>query len=175
MKTPLLKSSRADYNDTYPTCEETHVTLRIYLPEGSDPDVVTEKLGLQPTRTQRKGELRNGQIKQWPTAWFINSEEKVQSKDLRRHLDWLMEQLSGKQEVIRELQKAGARLDISCFWASACGHGGPMLDPRILKRLARLNIGLGFDIYFAGDDIGEALERARAKIHPSAPDANMDE
>lgn len=149
-----------DYNEDYETCETTHATFRIYLPDDYDPNTLSEKLEIQPSRVQIKGETRNGKIKQYPTAWFFESTEHIQSKELRNHIDWILDQIETKSEVIYELQSINAQIDISCFWVSAFGHGGPMLDSRILKRIADLKIGVSFDIYFAGDEINAAFDRA---------------
>jgi hypothetical protein len=40
--------------------------------------------------------------------------------------------------------------DILCYWVSATGNGGPEFSPEVLARLARLQLRLGFDIYFEG-------------------------
>jgi hypothetical protein len=141
-----------DYDDSYATCSRTHATLCIYLPDQSNPNEITEKLGVQPSKTQVKGEVRNDRVRNWPTAWFLESKGKVISKEVRRHIDWLLEELEGKSEVIRELKTDGSEIHLSCFWGSALGHGGPMLDAEILKKIASLNIGITFDIYFEGDD-----------------------
>jgi len=151
-----------DYNDSYPTCHTTYATLCIYLPDTSDPNTLSEKLGIQPSRTQVKGEVRNGKVKQWPTAWFLESKEKIQSKDVRRHIDWLLEQLRDKSEIIQQLQIADSEVHISCFWVSAFGHGGPMLDSGILKRIAELNLGISFDIYLEEDDVGETYKHLKS-------------
>lgn len=141
-----------DYDDSYPTCSRAHATLCIYLPDNSNPDDLTKKFGISPSRTQIKGEVRHGQERNWPTAWFLGSKENVASKEIRRHIDWLLEQLKDKSEVINDLRNDGAEIHLSCFWGSAVGHGGPMLDAEILKKIASLNIGIAFDIYFEGDD-----------------------
>lgn len=159
-----IKSIYRKYDDLYETCEDTHATLRIYLPDGRDPKELTNLLGIEPSKTQTRGEVRNGKPKNWPNGWFLYTAEKVHSKDLRRHLDWLLEQLEDKVAVIKQLQREDFEIYINCFWASAFGHGGPVLDPKILKRISKINIGISFDIYFAGDDIGDALKRAKDKI-----------
>ncbi len=144
------------YDDLYPTCYRTHATLCIYLPETYNPNELSGKLAINPSRTQVMGEVRNGKVKNWPTAWFLESTNNVDSKDVRRHIDWLLEQISGRSEIIQQLQAEGSNIHISCFWVSAVGHGGPMLDPDILKRIATLNIGITFDIYFEDEQEGES-------------------
>ncbi|MBK9927102.1 MAG: DUF4279 domain-containing protein [Anaerolineales bacterium] len=151
----IEQNSLFAYNDSYPTCHSTHATLCVYLPDSYDPNTLSTKLGIQPSRTQVKGEIYKGKVREWPTAWFLESETKLQSKDIRRHISWLIDQIEGKSEFIRQLQSEGSEMKISCFWVSAFGHGGPMLDAEIMKRLAELNVGVGFDIYFDGDEPGE--------------------
>jgi hypothetical protein len=147
-----------EYDDSYPTCSRTYATLCIYLLDTSNPNFLTEKFGIEPSRIQVKGEVRNGRVRNWPTAWFLNSTEKVASKDVRRHIDWLLEQMQYKSEVIRDLQIEGSEIYLSCFWESAVGHGGPMLDPEILQKIASLNIGIVFDIYFDDDESSQVDE-----------------
>ena len=154
--TPI--KSLVEYHDDYATCHSTYATLCIYPPETGDPAALSEKLGLRPSRTQVHGEEVHGKLKNWPSAWFLGTQGKVETNELRRHIDWLLEQVEDKAEVIQTIQAEGAEVHLSCFWVSAFGHGGPMLDPHILKRLARLNIGISFDIYFAGDKINEAFD-----------------
>jgi hypothetical protein len=138
-----------EYNDEYPTCDSTYASLCIYLPRDFNPAIVSEKLGLQPTRTQVHGEVRNGDMKKWPTAWFLETSEIIQSKESRRHIDWILEQVEDHSEGIKFLHDIGAEIHISCYWVSALGHGGPMLDAKSLERIATLNIGICFDIYFS--------------------------
>ena len=62
-------------------------------------------------------------------------------------MDWLLDQFEDKAEVIHQLQESSSEIHISCFWQATEGQGGPMLDPVILKRIAKLNIGIVFDVY----------------------------
>lgn len=147
-----------DYDDSYATCSRTWATLCIFLTDTGNPDEITENLGVQPSTTHRKGEVYKGKVRNWPTAWFLESTGKVESKEIRRHIDWLLEQVEHKSEVLQQLQTDGAEIHLSCFWGSAVGHGGPMLDPKLVKRIALLNIGITFDVYFEGDDASETDE-----------------
>ena len=117
-----------------------------------DPNAISEQLGITPTHTQvrRPATLSkdNKPRRARPAAWFLETEDQVQSKDVRRHIDWLLNQLDGKSEAVQQLQAAGCEMTISCFWVSALGHGGPMLSPEMMKRLADFGLGIDFDIYF---------------------------
>ena len=151
----IINNSISEYDDAYATCEKTYATLCIYLPDQSDPNTVSDQLGLIPSRIPKKGENREGKTMHWPTAWFLTTDDEIQSKDVRRHIDWLIEQLTGMDEIISKLLSNNSKIIISCYWLSSVGHGGPILSPKIMGRLGELNIGIEFDVYF---DRGDAKE-----------------
>ena len=138
------------YNDDYASCRKTYSTLCIYH-DDLDPDRVSERLSLAPTRAQRRGDIRK-QLKdrtwRYPVgAWFLCSEGVVASKDARRHIDWILDKVQGKEPVLQDLRNVGCRTELRCFWVSAGGSGGPALDPTIMQRLASLGLELQFDFY----------------------------
>lgn len=140
----------ADYDNDYATCARTHAGLRIYHDQ-LDPDRVTGMLGIEPTRTQVKGqvEIRPSGREFTPPigGWFLSTKGVVDSRDVRRHLDWILDRLVGRDEALQRLRAEGCRMDVFCYWLSAEGHGGPMLSPSIMRRLAELDLTIGFDIY----------------------------
>jgi hypothetical protein len=138
------------YDDAYPTCRRTYVTLRIYH-DAIDPAFVSEQLGLDPSETIRKGDRRPSGFVIPRHGWFLSSRDRVSSKDCRRHLDWLVERISPAADTLRQLANDGFQIDISCFWDSESGHGGPTLSPDQMKRLAGLDLELWFDVYILGD------------------------
>ncbi|HET7748769.1 MAG TPA: DUF4279 domain-containing protein, partial [Terriglobales bacterium] len=72
----------------------------------------------------------------------------VESRDVRRHLDWLLEQIVAAQEVLRRMQsEPDLWMDVFCYWRSTHGQGGPMLSPKQMQRLAELDLTIGFDCY----------------------------
>lgn len=136
---------RVSYDDSYDTCLETYATLRLY---NVAPDEVSRELGIRATRSQQLGAPRgHGTVRLH--GWFLSSRGAVQSKDVRRHLDWLLDQLVPRRDVIRALIARGASADISCYWLSANGHGGPTISPSQSRRLGELGIDLWFDFYSA--------------------------
>lgn len=143
------------YDDDYPTCARTHATLLIY-PNEVDPTEVTERIGIEPSSWQRRGEVIP-QAKGPPkvaelSGWFLTSKGQVESKDSRRHVAWLLDQIASKSEATRSLQKTGCTMAISCYWQSKNGHGGPTIPPSQMKTLGELNIELWFDIYGPYED-----------------------
>jgi hypothetical protein len=159
-----------EYQDDYGTCDETYVTLRVY-PGEITPTEVTERLGLEPSETQTRGAVVTNKRGRTRTVklhgWFLTSKGEVESRDARRHLDWLFARLAPVEEALHALQNTpGVRIDISCGWWSAHGHGGPAVSPKQAQQLAALRLELWFDVYFLGDDIGEALQRAAEAREP---------
>src|SRR6185437_6302222 len=142
------ESTRNDYSDDYASCLETHATLRLYH-EANKPNEVGNVLGLRPSHEHPAKEWIT-RPSGWasPASWFLESAESVQSRDLRRHLDWLMDRISDKGEALAVLRALGWRAEVNCFWVSAIGHGGPTITPSEMRVLASLDLPLTFDIYF---------------------------
>jgi len=140
---------RMEYNDEYATCEKTHVTLCVYPPENMMPEEVTATLGIAPTETHVRGDLANAKSgRTFPVhSWFLCTKGSVESRDSRRHLDWLLDRVLPVTEKVRALESRGARVWISCYWVSASGHGGPSLLPVHLKKLSELGVEFWYDFY----------------------------
>ncbi len=138
------------YDDDYPTCARTYATLHIYH-DDLDPNAITRILGIEPTRTQVKGRLCTSMtgrtFEPEIGGWFLSTKHDVASKDVRRHLDWILDKLAGRDGAVRSLQDSGHRMDVFCYWHSAWGHGGPLLSPALMRRFGELGIEVGFDVY----------------------------
>jgi hypothetical protein len=135
------------YDDDYATCRKTYATFRVF---GVDPDEVSECLGRAPNKVQRKGALGASRQRYALDGWFLTSNGRVDSKDSRRHLDWLLDQLLPAKDALARLTLEGARVDIFCFWLSV-GQGGPTVSPEQARKLNELGLDLGFDVYFDKD------------------------
>lgn len=133
------------YEDEYRTCRETYATLRLV---GLSPDEITRLLDLSPTDSFVRGDVRAAAPMRHD-GWFLTSKGAVDSKDVRRHLDWILDQLSTRRDALRVLVDRGAKIDITCYWVSARGHGGPIISAAQSKKLADLEIDVSFDVYFA--------------------------
>lgn len=149
------QSRRVPYDPEYATCERTDVVLLIY-PEISTASNITKVLGIEPTRTCVPGRktVNSHGYERTDTihGWFFASEGEIDSKDLRDHLDWLLDRLLPQKEAILELQQeAGLEMSVNCVWWSAHGGGGPVLWPEQMAALVELNLECGFDIGFYGE------------------------
>ena len=96
------------------------------------------------------------------SGWFLTSEGHVNSKDSRDHIDWILNNLVGKDDAIAEIHQRGWDVCLSFYWASLSWHGGPTLSPPQMRRLADLNLEIWFDCYFiTGDESGEDVPADR--------------
>jgi Domain of unknown function (DUF4279) len=155
-KFQLLSEVRENvYDDEYATCEETYATLCLYR-DDLNPETVTRELGLQPTDTQTCNKARTSgtetEVLATGNGWFLESRDFVQSRDLRRHVDWVLDQVEPQAKALKRLKEGNYKAVISCFWVSAHWHGGPMLCPAQVSRLAALGLEVWFDFYFSCGD-----------------------
>jgi hypothetical protein len=148
--------SAMEYNDAYETCERTVVELRIYS-DTVVPAEISRRLALAPSSSVTKGEVlhsragrqRVGQI----NSWILSSEENVESKDSRRHLDWLLARIGPAKDALLELHRTGeVTMYVTCIWWSALGNGGPRFWPRQLQSLGDLQLELEMDCAFFGTE-----------------------
>ena len=157
MSTVSNKASRhTPYDDSYPSCERTYAELRIYS-GFMDPETVTNQLGVAPTSLQKKGERRVNSLGRTRevilNGWFLSSESEVSSRDLRQHLDWLLDKIEPSAPQLSNLQTAaGLTMLVNCIWWSAKGQGGPTLWPEQMQRVSALDLECSFDIAFFGTD-----------------------
>lgn len=138
----------------YPTCRKSFATLRIFH-DTSEPQAVTAILGLNPTQSFKRGDT-HGHGERVATyrinAWLLSSECSLSSHDSLRHIEWLLAAIEPRRSALRELQRLGHRIDISCYWLSESGHGGPTLTPDIMRRLSELELAVWFDVYLTCTD-----------------------
>lgn len=137
-----------EYDDNYESCYETFVTLRIYS-DTIIPEEITNILQVQPSESVTKGEVYgiNSKKVRKINGWFLTSESFVNSKDCRRHFDFLADKIMPIKNKLKALQNKDCEIDISCFWSSENGQSGPTLSPKQLKKLAELELEIWFDIY----------------------------
>lgn len=152
---------RDDNEDVERTC----AVLCIYSGE-LRPDAVTQLLRISPTSVVAVGERgKENRLGLAPVgkinAWFLSSEQHVESKDLRRHLSWLIGKLHPVRDSLATLQQeAGVCMYVSCPWWSRSGGGGPSLWPEQMLGLAELN--LECTITFADYSV-QAVNREQGK------------
>jgi hypothetical protein len=136
------------YDDEWATCARTYASLRIFDVD-LDPAAVNRALDISASYSHVTGDPvgRTGGRRK-SGAWILSTEGTVNSKDLRRHIDWLLDAIEPHSEAFADLMEASASSDIFCYWESKSGHGGPGLSPRQMARLIHFNLSVGIDVYF---------------------------
>ncbi len=132
------------YNDSDPNCEETFAALRIYS-YALSPIEIGQHLHITPSDTNWSAvdRVKSTGAMQPPNLWELSSESNVNSKDLRRHLDWLLSQVLPASEALRGLQsEPDVKMCVHCRWWSKLGGGGTTLWPEQMKAIADLNLEL---------------------------------
>jgi hypothetical protein len=136
-----------DYVDDYPTCTRTFASLLIHG-DALVPDDVTSALGLEPTRSHTKGQLiSNGRPEVRKGGfWGLSTRDSVTSRDLRRHLDWLLDIFEPRADTLSAFRESGFTCAVSCFWEGP-NTGGPTFSPSQAGRLAALDLEFDVDFY----------------------------
>jgi hypothetical protein len=133
-----------------PLGQDAHATFAIYGDE-LDPEDVTARLSAAPDLTRTKGQSvasRSRTISQRTGVWLLESTSRVRSTSLEKHIEFLLERVEPHRDEVRVIcSKYQAQAVFICYWVPAGFHGGPMLSPSILKRVAGLEAALWFEIY----------------------------
>ena len=124
--------------------------------EDLDPDIITKMTGIPPDLHTRRGETRKD-YKGRPLAtphmegtWVLSSKERVVSKDLNLHLEFLLQRLLPHQDMITELlDRVGGQSYFDVLWESSYLYAGtgPVLSAEIVRGMSLLRAAIGFDIY----------------------------
>lgn len=136
-------------NNKIDITDERHIFASFILRGPSlNPNNVTTYLGIIPTKSFSKGELRSTGEKWKGNFWCLRSQDKVDSNDLVKHIEWLIDQLGSRKEKIKELiHQGGIYGEISCFWIMPSDHGDIVLTQNIIKKISEFEVEVSFDIY----------------------------
>jgi len=146
-----------EYSDEYPTCRRTYTTLRVFS-AALDSSEISGILGILPSNSYEKGDLPKGTKR--PRAysgWFYSTEGRIETKDFRRHLDWIIDQLRGKEDRVEMLRSKDCKIELMSFWVGV-GQGGPKMEASQMKFLGELNLSIWWDIYFEEDEFRDISE-----------------
>jgi hypothetical protein len=135
----------------YPTCERCYATLCIDSGE-SDPTFITTHVDIEPTTLRIKGQPAYPWTRRvnMLNLWELSSQERVKSKDLRDHLEWIFEKLEARGDRVESLRQMGCDFRVWCYWLSREGHGGPTFSVPQVEKLARFRFEVLLDVYFHG-------------------------
>ena len=143
-----IDMKKLKFDHDYPSCSRAYATLCIYH-DVLKPEEITSLLNLKPDRVVNKG-AQAGRGTVPSNGWFRTSQNRTDSRDVRFHIALLVKLLWPRKQKLSILKKKGCEFRISCFWESASGNGGPVLDHSFLRVVSALPVDLDFDIWFAG-------------------------
>jgi hypothetical protein len=141
--------SEQAYADDHPSCSRTHATLRVFV-RGLSADAVSHLLGIEPTRVTNSAPSDSAAHGETSLGWLLNSADHVDSNDLRRHIDFLLDAIDPAELAALSAER-GAMADVFCFWESKNGQGGPELEPGQMLRLGEIGLPLVIDCYMPDD------------------------
>jgi Domain of unknown function (DUF4279) len=113
-----------------------------------DPQVVTDQLGIKPSKSFKRGDKRTEQKKWHHGFWGLTSDEVIQSTDLADHIEWLMNQIEPvRQNLLKIMNEKDINAEISCLLILSTDHDELYLKPEILYKISSLGLQLNLDIY----------------------------
>jgi len=123
-------------------------TLRV-VGDDLDPDEVSQLLGAQPSRSERKGQAlqtRSGHVRTAPTGVWRLDAPATEPEDFDRQVATLLRALTPDLGTWQRLA-ARYRVDLFCGWFMRGGNEGVDVAPETLLALGSRHIKLGLDIY----------------------------
>lgn len=145
--------SNKDYGFTpidnnYNSCDYTYVDFTVY----SKFDNIENSVSFTPDFHQSKGDVVIKSLKKKMIAkcdlWSVSSDKKLSSKDVRHHLNYILEIIYPHRDIILHLQNLGHKMQMKCVWfANDAIGGGPAICPKQMEKLSDLNLELNFSFY----------------------------
>jgi len=133
-----------------PGTEFMNRTYASLILRGKDlnPQKVIESIGITPSRSFKRGDIRKGN-KRWPHGyWELESTGIITSSNLSVHLEWLAEQIEpSKIALTNLLKRESIDAEISCFWILVTSHESLNLNSELLGMIASMGLRMSFDIY----------------------------
>lgn len=116
--------------------------------KGLNPQEVTDSLGVNPSKSFKRGDWRTETERWTRNFWSLTSQDKIQSDDLSTHIEWLLNQFEQvNNKLIEILKRDGVESEISIFWIFPTEHEELEISSDLLSRIASLGSNLNFDIY----------------------------
>ena len=130
------------YLEENPACRETRAKFFV-VGVNVNPDVLTERLGVTPTKAYAKGDAYTS--KAGPRVrefgqWRVESSHLIKSTSTEKHAQAILKALESKKQLIQEyIKNSTDRVGISIYWeATDTAYGGFTLKSDTLRRLTDL-------------------------------------
>jgi hypothetical protein len=132
--------------------QESHIRLSVF-DFGDDPSIVTETLGIEPTKSWAKGDSNNNK----PNSFRHNSRWELQSPlplsvEPGKHIDKLLSILESNAEIVRKAKQNFDATILCAIYYYDTYNEGFNLSESIIQRLSKLELSIDFDLYFLGNE-----------------------
>jgi hypothetical protein len=119
-------------------------TLRIF---GNIPDLddITQRLGISPTRTHRRGELLKPDSPPWKDDLWSFTAPVSENEPLHDHIDALWNVFRERRQYLLDLKRT-ATVDVFLGYRSNCDHAGVVLPHQSLEIFRELQVPFGMSI-----------------------------
>lgn len=126
---------------------ETEVFITFGIFGVFQPDDLTARLALAPTRTRVKGELigSRGRVNE-RSAWMLESSSDL-GDTIEPHIEWILSVIEPVRAELESLRGEGVDMLLDCYWSSVGMSGGPWIRAETMGRLARLSLDLVISFY----------------------------
>lgn len=128
---------------------EVQVTVR-FVGDHVDPQLLTSKLGIKPSKAHKKGEQTHKQSSSvYPTGyWGIDSPYAL-DQPFKKHLEYLLDLLEPKISILQQLREIGLCPNVFCGFSPLEEELSTFIDleSNILERIARIGASLDMHIY----------------------------
>ena len=129
--------------------------IRVFLlvkSEELSAEEITQRLGLEPTTSQPKGERLHEKLKPLTQTRWQFEPDKDLPEELGRKLDLLLDQLEGARERIAKLAKECHVAIHICYEGYKEWMGGWVVQTTTFRRIAELGVHVELDLYACGPD-----------------------
>ena len=137
-----------DRSPSYDTAESVRAVFRLYTDEKPPLELVeaVERVG-GVVKTSLPPRTKMASLAE------ISSENRVDSLDLRDHLDWIIPLIEAVHMEMEDCPKEVTGVAVVYVnWWSKRGEGGPAIWPEQMRKLAELDLELVIDVSFYGRD-----------------------
>jgi hypothetical protein len=153
-----------------PDLIRTHITFGLRS-DSLNPQEVTSLLGILPSHSFSKGDRYNSSagIRERPFGvWQLRSELHVSSSNVQDHVDYILQQLENKQEILGlYLTNPDYYVDIRVWWECPSETGGFAISSSKMQRLASICKEFNFTFIATCDDEDATEEKVPGLFHNS--------
>jgi hypothetical protein len=137
---------------------ESELFASLHISHHYSPERINECLGLSPDAVSKPDDkpIEFGRFRaQYDnTFWRLSSKGKVRAHNIEAHLDWVLNQVSGRLPGLRHLQDTGGITKVFVYSQSWARIESLDLSPETLMLLARYRLTLGLTVHY--QNMGES-------------------